>query len=471
MSMNEKESLFSKPFRNIILEIFKSLVAILIMAIPVYFIIKLSNNKYFSIAFSILVFVFGYLLIMYLLRSKVLIRIKDKILGDKKPNAYCDENRTVSLDILRIFSILMIFLYNALINSNIITTNFNVSGILHNSYLAVGFAGFNIFVLVSSYYLLDSNKVRWIKLVQMILELWIINFIVGISYKAIFNVSMRRMDYIYLLFPFLSKQNWLINIYLILYLLHPFINKLLKSLKNRDLTILTVILLFFFCIVPSILPIREWSYDLTGGYSIVWFITLYVLTAFIKRFEKKKLFNLDAIVYLCGFILASIAIVGSKYLLNFLVQHYNLANYQSVIYLWYQNDTIMVLIAALCLFLMFKNINITKSNIITRIIKVLSSATFGIYIIHDNFLVRKHFFTEVINLSKYTNSMALIFIILGLGIGVIIVGSLLYYYLNNLSYLVSYFFVKEKTWSLDDEEKETLDQEIDNKIDEEESNE
>ena len=68
---------------------------------------------------------------------------------------------------------------------------------------------------------------------------------------------------------------WFIAQYLALYMLYPFINCLLKNIDKKQHQTLIFILLLFLSIYASV-------YFANNGFSISWFILLYIIGAYIK---------------------------------------------------------------------------------------------------------------------------------------------------------------------------------------------
>lgn len=153
-----------------------------------------------------------------------------------------------------------------------------------------------------------------------------------------------------------------------------FLNKLIKTLSKEQYTMLLFIIIIIFSVWGTIIdPARTINYG--GGYSISWFVCLYIIAGYIKRFYKNE--KNRKITYFIIYLLMSFVNVLAHWLIN----KYNIKTFEpNVLYRYF---SITVLIAALNLFLFFLNINI-KQNMINRCIYFFSSATFGVYLIHEN---------------------------------------------------------------------------------------
>lgn len=83
------------------------------------------------------------------------------------------------------------------------------------------------------------------------------------------------------LYPFLKNRYWYIACYVLLFVLLPYINILLKNLTDRQFDVF-VILLF---VVKSVLPVSQKQdfFRMDWGYSSAWLIVCYILGVYIKR--------------------------------------------------------------------------------------------------------------------------------------------------------------------------------------------
>lgn len=114
------------------------------------------------------------------------------------------------------------------------------------------------------------------------------------------------------------------------------------------------------------------------GYSAIWLYVLYVFGAYIRKcvdyqnIDKKKSF-------LC-FMLMSILTFMSKMLME-RTGHFAFTN----VFVDYTSST--VFIGSLALLLFFANVEINNIKL-KNIIITLSNATLGVYLLHDNYMIR-----------------------------------------------------------------------------------
>ena len=159
-----------------------------------------------------------------------------------------------------------------------------------------------------------------------------------------------------------------------LYLIHPFLNKLLHDLNKNVYQYLILLLVLCWSIIPTL------TTQLFESNSLLWFITLYVIAGYAKiygfneRLKSKHYFFLFLIVLVCSYLISvSFLVLGTKR--NELAVH---------AIDFFGMERFPILLMALFLFMTFAKLKI-KYN---KWINVIASATFGVYLIHDSSYIR-----------------------------------------------------------------------------------
>lgn len=264
----------------------------------------------------------------------------------------------------------------------------------------------NCFVLISGYFLVNS-KFSWKK----VAKLWGETLFYSISIYLLLIITgtheFSLKEAVKSFLPIITREYWFVNVYLLMYILSPFLNVLINHLNKKELKKLIIILLFAFCIMPSCLP-AGMNFDSTGGYGIIWFIVIYLLAAWIK------LYNVN------------IKILSKKkeyYLLIYLILSLVIATLRIIVYpkiktdIMYNYNFILVFLASVFLFLFFKDIQI-KSEKISKIIAYISSLTFGVYLIHEHKVLRENvLYNKILHTELWKNSWLGLFVSILLIIG------------------------------------------------------
>ena len=291
--------------------------------------------------------------------------------------------RNINIELLRIISMLMIIIMHLLGHGGILdnvklyTTNY----ILVWTINALAFVSVNCYVLISGYFLVDSKFS-----VKKVLIIWgqIIFYSISIYVIALSSglISINIKAAIVAFLPVLGKQYWFATTYVALYFLFPFINIMIKAMTKKQMQRLLITIIFMFSVWPNLIPFSK-TLQSGGGYGIVWFVCLYFISAYIKLHYVS---THKPVIYLLVYLLFSILLVISKLSLEY-VGTYILGG---SIWLgsFYTYNSILVLISSVALFLFFIHTKKTSNKIASKIIVSLSGLTFGVYLIHDNGIVR-----------------------------------------------------------------------------------
>lgn len=320
------------------------------------------------------------------------------------------KERKSNLELLRIFSMILIILYHYLLYSGFeFGRDITVNKLITQIICFGGKVGVNCFVLISGYFLIDS-KFKWKKVFKIIIESFTYSMIILlIAYIFKFD-NLNAKNIIKSIFPTTFSMYWFISVYIVLYVLSPYINKLFDILSKKEVIKLIGILVFIS--IASITPV--FIYVIKKVSSILWFITLYLIGAYIKRYPNKY-FN-DKRISLCMILISYLLIVLSIVILDFFALLYPVVEGKEMYYVWM--NSIFVLVNSVSLFLFFKELDI-KCN---KCINSIASTMFGVYIMHDNVFMRRFIWRKVVCGFAYQDSAFLIVnAFIGL-LGVLIVG-------------------------------------------------
>ena len=113
------------------------------------------------------------------------------------------------------------------------------------------------------------------------------------------NVNFSVKELIGYALPILTNQYWFFTYYVLLIVLAPMLNLFIKNVTREQLKKSLSILLIIFSIVPTFNIFKD-SFRTNGGYSVIWFIILYLIASYIRLYGVKQKF------YGMGYVLASI---------------------------------------------------------------------------------------------------------------------------------------------------------------------
>ena len=125
-------------------------------------------------------------------------------------------------------------------------------------------------------------------------------------------------------------------------------------------------------IVPTADP-----FEIKGGYSLTYFIVLYIIASYIRKYVRNVKKSKALIVYIAmsSTIFLSIVVL---YIISRMINAF-----ESILNYYAHYNSIFVTIGAVALFLLFLQIEI-KNKKFEKMVCLVSPLTMGVYLIHDN---------------------------------------------------------------------------------------
>ena len=292
--------------------------------------------------------------------------------------------RQSGIELLKIFAILMIILAHSVQTfTNFIdihSPSSNYRNVLMNLMLYGGQLGNDIFLVCSSFFLLKSSRAKPEKAVNLLLDsqsISILMFLLVTGVAAALSLPLNTQNslrfYVSQAFPNLFVQVWFVPAYVILYLIHPALNLIIKSINHKIHLCICVVILIIYGLFGYVNDTPFYS-QLLAVISI-YLCSGYVFTYCSNFCEKLK----KNIYFTLGTILAFIIV----YVLN------NYAGLRFGHQIKYANFSRMLSIFNLCFaigsFNCFRHLKFKN-----RIINYISSLTLFIYCIHQNRLIVLH---------------------------------------------------------------------------------
>lgn len=286
-------------------------------------------------------------------------------------NIKVQKEREIKFEYLRIFSMIIIIMAHYAGHGGVAEINNITVNRLIGSFLEIGGKlGVNLFILISGYFLVNS-KFKSKKILKLELQVWFYSVILGFIGICCLQKNISIKDILKIILPVTSGLYWFPTAYIGMYLLTPFINRLINNMDKNNYKALLTILFVTISIVPTFIPIAK-------GFSNNVFIFVYLIAAYIKKyditiFKNKNYRNILLSISIFLFIYLSQVIcifLGSK------IEMLKLGTS----YLRTQNSFFMIMLS-IFIFMIFKNMNTKKHS---KFILLLSKASFGVYLFHDN---------------------------------------------------------------------------------------
>ena len=334
---------------------------------------------------------------------------KEKAVNKKKEETAAAPKKQLNMEILRILAMCMIITLHYLDKGGVLKEfASNNTPVGNAAWIIEAFCmvSVNIYVLISGYFLCESTfKIRKTVLlwIQILMYSWIITLIFAIILKGQFNFEEGMLyGLIPLLMPVTGSHYWFATVYILMYLVSPFLNIGIKAMDKKTHRNLIIILVAIFSIWNTVLPFTIPATD-RKGMDICWFICLYVIAAYLRKYGDEIKINkwLGLAIYaLCcigafllgkGMLLAD-SITGKLggYCKNF-----------------YEYNSITILIASVALFIFFVKTEIKAGDFATQMVLFVSEGTFGVYLLHEHKLLR-YLWPTWFNVSEYADRFAFI---------------------------------------------------------------
>ncbi|ERK48378.1 acyltransferase [Leptotrichia sp. oral taxon 879] len=293
----------------------------------------------------------------------------------------------MAIDIIRIFAFVFIVFLHTL------NRQFGVD-VWMGGYAIISI-GVNLFIMISGYLLLDKTEettVFFKKRILNILPLFLVFNIIYIYFGKIPIIPVLKGKAIS------ASHFWYIYMILGLYLLTPWLQKVLKYAEKETLF---VVFLWFLCNILNpylryfnLAEIPFSNFPLTG------FIGYYILGYFVKKYDnkvKRTSFILIIVIYALGF------------LLSFLSTKYVLAVTGKRVSDFFDKNSLGTFIMTISFFVFWCKFNFSKRD---RIIKIVADSTYFAFLVH---LIVLHFIIKISDEMIFKSVMTIgISIILGI---------------------------------------------------------
>lgn len=231
----------------------------------------------------------------------------------------------------------------------------------------------NLFAVLSGYLGIRSKKNDICRVMELIFIVLFYSLIITICFAIGNRTALEDVGIAKSLFPAVAGRFWYITCYIPLALLKPWLNHAVLSLNIKQHKMLCCSCIILFCFFPAVL--RTDFFAFAGGYSFVWLAVCYVLGSYLGRIEcrNSRFIKTKSVVTFVG---ATVCLLGGNYLIFCLTS--------SDIHYLFGYTSPVVLLMALAVFVLFRNMNVKKGG---HLIAKLATVAFDVYIIHCHILV------------------------------------------------------------------------------------
>lgn len=228
---------------------------------------------------------------------------------------------------------------------------------------AFGKTGINCFVIISGYFMCES-EITAKKFCKLFFEVLFYRLVIWFIFFATGYEPFSLKGLVKALLPIKDIATGFTSCYLVFFLFIPFLNILIRNLNEKQHVKLLLLSSFVYIVIGTI-P----GFGVTMNY-VSWFIVLYFIGSYIRLYDK-KLFSNTRFWGLCTLIalLISIAsVIGMTWLTH------------SSYYFVSDSNKVLAVMLALSAFMFFKSVKL-KNN---RFINTVAASAFGVLLIHAN---------------------------------------------------------------------------------------
>ena len=306
------------------------------------------------------------------------------------------KTRQANLELLRIFAMVMVVTAHLVNHGNLIgaaqpgTASYYIVWIL----FGVSFVCINIYLLISSYFLVESRFSLW-KLVKMVAQVFFYAFGITLLFWLFTDVPHELKYMVYSVLPVSSDFYWFVSMYVGMYVLAPLMNQLIRALTKRQLECAMALGFVLVSAWPNIFYFSS-ALNTAGGVSIAWFLVVYLFGAYLRLYyvpdQKAGKWFLRAAA-------AALLIPASRFAIEALLKTPlgKIGILEDLMWgysVFFTYSSMLVTAAAVLLFIAFLNLK-SPGGRIGAFINRTAGAAFGVYLIHDHYYIRESLWTQI----------------------------------------------------------------------------
>ena len=313
-----------------------------------------------------------------------------------------DSVRNSSLELLRIICMLLIIAHHYFVHGDYDEVTYKTVSagyIFLQAFSMFGRPACSVFALISGFFMIDSACKKHYRRIVPIISQMLFYAITILTVTWIIDPSAMPSGSIFSSILPMMRSNWYVYGYCIFYLFIPFFNKWVRSMEKSEYLKFLVIALTVWSIIPTFFG------DIADFCDFIFFAVMYFVGAYIKLYvhgktSYKNSVNLYVALASAAFMMLSVVVMSVSGILfksNWCIRDARyLQDYTSVV----------SVVFAVSIFLYFSN-----RKFESKAVNKVAATTLGIYILHDNYVVRKALWSAVYSNAAYVAFPYLHFVI------------------------------------------------------------
>lgn len=292
------------------------------------------------------------------------------------------KQRNYGIDFLRIVSMFMVVILHVLGQGGILDAAEPFSVKYWSAWFLeiTCYCAVNCFALISGF-VMYQRRTKISKFVNLWLQTVFYTVLAAIIFFIIKPKTIRLSNIINALFPITRNHYWYVSSYFGLLVLSPVLNTAILHTPKKALGSVLLASYAIFCVLPTALFADP--YHLNGGYSLIWLALLYLTGGYFSKYDIASHIKTCRAWFLWAG--ALILTCLSKIILELLPQLLSI-DLGGNLLITYTSPTISII--AVALLIICSKQHFCKP--IVAVIRILSPAALGMYLIHVNRLVWQH---------------------------------------------------------------------------------
>ena len=277
---------------------------------------------------------------------------------------------------MRLLSMFFVTVLHTIGHGGVIDNTVGIKNDMLSLVRIIAYCAVNCYAIISGFVMYSDQEkpYRYSKYITMWIQVFFYSFGIGLLMFLIKgNDSIALKELVKLALPVSTKRYWYFSAYTGLFFIVPFVNKFVRGLSRKSSTIFVIVLFVLFVCYG-----RSGSFYLNSGYSSAWLIIMYMFGAWLKKCDIIQKVSCS---YSWGGLIAFTLVTWLFKILSPIGEN---------LFVSYISPTIVL--NAICWILIFARMNI--NSIFKRIIKFLSPAAFGVYLIHEHDIIKRNFISD-----------------------------------------------------------------------------
>ncbi|MCI6996805.1 MAG: acyltransferase, partial [Eubacterium sp.] len=300
--------------------------------------------------------------------------------------------RITGIELLRIICMILIVAGHAFTHGGFEEIPVSLNGIFAIFISQGSRIGVDVFILITGYFApYASTSISKIK--RQYFQIWSYSAAIGIFSMFFGLTTLGKSTLLKSFLPITSSTYWFATDYFLLLLLMPALKTVVNNMEHKGLRNILICFGLMWCVLPSL------HIGSAGFSEFAWLVYVAIAGAYFHLYpfewmQKIKIWH----GLLCLFMI--MCLTALTYYIGYQITFFK----ENAIYLYGEMNTITGFLCAILLFAGFKNSSIQSNKLINRIAR----CTFGVYLLHDNPLIRKYIWQDLLQNNRHINEILFI---------------------------------------------------------------